>query len=89
MTETIEVANKEPDYTDILDKYQDKKILPIVVRLVDVAQNKQWAIDYDEDSADWVITRKLKEIGRVKIQQKKAIINKNLSIQVNNNLKLD
>ena len=26
MAETIEVANKEPDYTDILDKYQDKKI---------------------------------------------------------------
>ena len=74
MKATVIEANKEPDYQTILEKYQDKKILPIVVRLVDVAQNKKWEVDYDDDTGDWIISKKSQEIGRVKIQQKKAIV---------------
>jgi hypothetical protein len=74
MKTTVETSKKDLDYQFILEKYQDKKILPIVVRFVDVAQSKKWEVDWDEKSGDWVITRKVQEIGRVKIQQKKAII---------------
>lgn len=71
---TLQLANKEPDYQEILEKYQDKKILPIIVRLVDVAQNKKWEVDYDEESGDWIISHKENDVGRVRIQQKKAIV---------------
>ena len=74
MKTTIDLSKKEPDYQTILEKYQDKKILPIIVRLVDVAQGKKWEVDFDENSGDWIITHQIKEIGRVKIQQKKAIV---------------
>jgi len=77
MKTTIATGNTEPDYQNILEKYQDKKILPIVVRLVDVAQNKKWDVNYSnsEDTGDWVISHQTQEIGRVKVQQKKVIVN--------------
>lgn len=59
----------------IIDKYHDKKILPIVVRLVDIIENKKWLINYDNESTDWIIQNNGTEIGKVKIQTKKAIIN--------------
>lgn len=74
MKTTVELTKKEPDYQTILEKYQDKKILPIIVRLVDVAQGKKWEVDLDENSGDWIISQQVQEIGRVKIQQKKAIV---------------
>jgi len=74
MKTTIEITKKEPDYQTILEKYQDKKILPIIVRFVDIAQGKKWEVNLDESSGDWIISHQIKEIGRVKIQQKKAII---------------
>ena len=69
---------KEPDENEVhqmIDKYQDKKILPIIVRFVDVVQNKKWVINYNNETSDWILQFKGKEIGRVKIQTKKAIIN--------------
>lgn len=74
MNSTVIEANKEPDYQQILEKYQDKKILPIIVRLVDVAQSKKWELDFDDESGDWILSKHVKEVGRVKIQQKKAIV---------------
>jgi hypothetical protein len=67
-------SNAEPNYQDILEKYQDKKILPIVVRFVDIAQSKKWQVEYEEESSEWIINKQSTEIGRIKIQQKKAIV---------------
>ena len=74
MKTTVDQTKKEPDYQTILEKYQDKKILPIIVRLVDVAQGKKWEVDFDDNSGDWIISKQVQEIARVKIQQKKAIV---------------
>ena len=59
----------------MIDKYHDKKILPIIVRLVDVIQNKKWIVNYDNETTDWIIQSNGIEMGKVKIQTKKAIIN--------------
>jgi hypothetical protein len=59
----------------MIDKYHDKKILPIIVRLVDIIQNKKWVVNYDNETTDWIIQNKGVEMGKVKIQTKKAIIN--------------
>ena len=68
------IISNKIDYQFIHDKYKDKKILPIVVRIIDVLQYKNWYIDYDEDSENYCINFQEQEIGRIKIQQKKAII---------------
>ena len=72
-----ETKVKTPKYSfqNILDQYQDKKILPIVVRFVDVAQYKKWDLNYDDENNEWILLAKNKEMCRVKIQTKKAIIN--------------
>ena len=76
--------NKESDYKNILDKYQDKKILPIIVRLIDVIQKHKWNIIID-DICDYIIkTKDNITIGTIKIQAKKAIIN-----IINNDLTLN
>jgi hypothetical protein len=74
MKTTVIDSNKKPNYQEILEKYQDKKILPIIVRLIDIVQSKKWNVDYDEVNGEWVLSKYVNEIGRVKIQQKKAII---------------
>lgn len=66
---------KEDEIQQIIDKYQDKKILPIIVRLVDIIQNKKWTVNYDEITSDWSILSNGIEMGKVKIQTKKAIVN--------------
>ena len=74
MTTSIDI-NNNINYQEILDKYQNKKILPIIVRLIDVAQSKKWCINYDNTLGEWKISNQFVEICNVKIQQKKAIIN--------------
>ena len=37
--------------------------------------NKKWIINYDEGTSDWVLQFKGIEMGRIKIQIKKIIIN--------------
>jgi hypothetical protein len=74
MTTSIDI-NNNINYQEILDKYQDKKILPIIVRLIDIAQSKKWCINYDNTLGEWKISNQFVEICHVKIQQKKAIIN--------------
>lgn len=73
--ETSIVQKNKNEIDQILDKYHDKKILPIIVRLVDVIQNKKWIVNYDNETSDWIIHSNGIEMGKVKIQTKKAIIN--------------
>ena len=74
MTTSIDI-NNNINYQEILDKYKDKKILPIIVRLIDIAQHKKWCINYDNNLGEWKISNQFVEICNVKIQQKKAIVN--------------
>lgn len=74
MTTSIDI-NNNINYQEILDKYKDKKILPIIVRLIDIAQHKKWCINYDNNLGEWTIFNQFVEICNVKIQQKKAIVN--------------
>lgn len=78
MGSTIKQINETTNENEIhqmIEKYQDKKILPIIVRFVDAVQNKKWVMNYDDTSNDWILQFKGTEMGRVKIQTKKAIIN--------------
>jgi hypothetical protein len=70
---SIEINQKESIFDLILTKYQDKKILPILIRLFDVAQSKKWQGKLDENN-ECILECKGKKIGRVKIQIKKIII---------------
>jgi hypothetical protein len=72
MNTSIQTSN---DIQLMIDKYHDKKILPIIVRLVDVIQNKKWIVSYDNETSDWIIRNNEIEMGKVKIQTKKATIN--------------
>lgn len=71
----VQTLEKSDNFDQLLNKYQDKKMLPILVRLVDVAQSKKWKGYWDEETNDYILNFKGKEIGRIKIQTKKAIIN--------------
>lgn len=71
---SIEIKKPEINYKDILDKYQTKKILPLIVRLVDICQNKSCSLVENDDT--WIIKNK-EIIGYVKVQIKKMIININ------------
>ena len=76
ITETMNTSiQNSNDIQLMIDKYHDKKILPIIVRLVDIIQNKKWVVNYDNETTDWIIQNKGVEMGKVKIQTKKAIIN--------------
>lgn len=70
-----QTIKKQDDFNELLNKYQDKKMLPILVRLVDVAQSKKWEGYWNEETNEWVLKSKGKNVGRIKIQTKKAIIN--------------
>jgi len=59
----------------IIDKYNDKNILPIIVRLVDVLQYKNWITIYNDETSDWIIQSEGVVMGKIKIQTKKVIIN--------------
>ena len=74
MNESIKVSNNNNQ--DILDKYTNKKILPLVSRLIDVIHEKKWHIIYNSDSEDrdYSIYQHDDEIAKLKIQTKKIII---------------
>jgi hypothetical protein len=73
--------------TDILTKYQNKKILPIIVRVTDLIQNKKWILKQElSDANEWDIMDKDKLIGKIKVFTKKIIINmmsNDLSLSLN------
>jgi hypothetical protein len=72
--ESIEIK-KETNYQEILDKYQSKKVLPLVVRLIDLCKTKSLEIICNDDI--WDIKLKEEIFATVKIQVKKIIINVN------------
>lgn len=73
MDQSIEL--KENNYSDLLNKYQDSKMLVILSRFIDIINNKKWIMSYDEATNNWLFSDKEKEIAKVKIQAKKIIIN--------------
>lgn len=80
------IKNTEVDnYNTILEKYENKKILPLLVRFADIAQDKKWSV-IDEETDNWTIKYKDLEMGHLKIQHKKVIFNmpsNDLSITLN------
>lgn len=69
------IAQIPSNSDQLLDKYQDKKMLPILVRLTDIAQSKKWKGYCNKETNEWILKSKDKDICRIKIQTKKAIIN--------------
>lgn len=68
---TMDTSVKTPNPTEILlQEYQDKKILPLIVRLIDLCQSKSWSIKCNEDKNEININ----DIGVAKIQAKKIVI---------------
>jgi len=70
------IINQDIKYDDIIEKYQTKKIFPIINRLIDLCQNKNWELN-NEDNDNWIIKNKQEIIGNIKIQIKKMIVNIN------------
>lgn len=62
------------DYQDIINKYTDKKVLPLITRLVDIAQNKKCKIQLI-DNNDWIFKKEDITICNLKVQAKKIILN--------------
>ena len=59
----------------LVEMYKNKKIEPIINRLVDMFHHKNWDTMMDTNEGNWVIKYKDMEKGRLKVQAKKAIIN--------------
>lgn len=79
-SDTIKINN-----SDLLKAHQDKKILPLLSRLLDIISEKQWEIEI-KDSNMWKVTFKDEINAEVKIQLKKiiiSIINNDMSIVLN------
>jgi hypothetical protein len=76
-------------YQIILETYKDKKILPLVVRTIDMIQSKEWYVKKEENENEWSImsiSSKTTEIGKLKIQQKKVeitIISNDIKVVLN------
>jgi hypothetical protein len=70
------IINQEIKYDDLIEKYQTKKTFPIINRLIDLCQNKNWELN-NEENDNWIIKNKQEIIGYVKIQIKKIIVNIN------------
>jgi len=69
--------NKIENYSDILSKYQTKKISPLIVRIVDLCQFKNYTLKDNNDDVWSIINNKEELIGNIKIQIKKILININ------------
>ena len=61
-------------HKELLKKYEEKQIFPIIVRITDVIRTKKWSVIYDEEEGNHILNSMGAEIGRLKVQAKKAII---------------
>jgi hypothetical protein len=59
---------------DLLKLYQDKKISPLLSRLLDVINENKWEVEVKESNL-WKVNYKDEIIAEIKIQLKKIIIN--------------
>lgn len=62
------------NYDEIIKIYKDKKIYPLLVRFVDLAKSKEWILELETTTSDWIFKNKNTIIGKIKIQIKKIII---------------
>jgi hypothetical protein len=81
LTTKIETTMKDSIKSSMVNKnvlvemYKNKKIEPIINRLVDMFNHKNWDTTMDMNEGNWIIKYKDIEKGRLKVQAKKAIIN--------------
>lgn len=74
-------------YQDIIEMYKDKKINELIIRIVDIAKNKNWDLFLNENN-EIDILDKDNTIGKIKVFLKKLsinIINNDLTIVLNLN----
>ena len=64
-------VSEVPNYNLIIEKNNDKKIFPLLTRFLDVIQCKNWCVNFDEKSNEWIVSKDNNEIGKLKIQLKK------------------
>jgi len=83
INESIENEKLKPilTYQTIIEKYQDKKILPIIIRFVDIVQFKNWIINYSSDSSEWSLIDKITNDEKCKFK----ILAKKISITLLSN----
>lgn len=62
------------NYDNIMEVYKESKMLPTIVRIIDICMIKKWKLIQDEDSNMWHIVYIENEIGIMKIQAKKVNI---------------
>ena len=73
MNKSIELND---NYNSLLNNYHDKKIYPLITRTIDFINNKKWKINIDSVNNDYtIINDENIEMGKIKIQIKKVIIN--------------
>ena len=70
---SIQIKQTEINYQNILDKYQNKKILALITRIIDLSQSKQWIINHSENDT-WFIINKNNVYAHLKIFIKKISI---------------
>ena len=105
ITHKINNTMKEPintinyDYSQIIDQNKDKKVIGIIVRLVDIIQTKKWTLEASEN--DWIVKKNQDNdiiFATIKIQAKKVVfihtetdinINLHLGKDVENNKNYD
>jgi hypothetical protein len=67
-------VNDTMNYDHITEPHKDSKIFPIIVRMIDIFQNKKWHIVENDDDNKFQITFQNNIIGTVKITAKKVTI---------------
>ena len=72
---SLNIIKFNENYETIINKYKTKKILPLIVRLIDICQEKSINLIESEDLL--IIKNKEDIVGNVKVQIKKIIININ------------
>jgi hypothetical protein len=72
---TNEDIKYDNEYHNILESFQDKKTLPIIIQILDIVKSKNWIIE--QDTNNWIIKHKDTIICNVTIQLKKIIITHN------------
>lgn len=77
----IEITNKiknikveNNNYDNFMDMYKDSKIFPIILRMIDIFQNKKWYIVENDDDNKFQIVYQNNMIGTIKVTAKKVTI---------------
>lgn len=75
MSSSISQLTSESDgFSKLLVKYQDKKMLHILTRFIDIAKSKKWEGYWDDENGELILKLNDKDVCKLKIQAKKAIV---------------